>query len=448
MHSIFWFRRDLRLHDNTALYHALSGDHPVVPIFIFDTDILEHLEDRDDARVTFIHDRLRQLSRELEESGSALRVYVGKPLEIFEKLFKESGAGAVYANHDYEPYAIARDLQVQRLCLKHDARFETFKDQVVFEKLEVCKSDGKPYTVYTPYKNKWKEIFAELKLAKKVSGAASMFPSEKLSANFFKTKSKDHGKSPKFPSLEDIGFVESSITVPEPDFTSALLKNYAETRNTPGIKGTSRVGVHLRFGTVSARECVALALKHSDTRLNELIWREFFMQILFNFPGVVEHVAKEKYAKIKWKNNKKDFARWCEGTTGFALVDAGMRELNTTGFMHNRVRMIVGSFLVKNLLIDYRWGEGYLARKLLDFDLSSNNGNWQWVAGTGCDAAPYFRVFNPDTQLAKFDPDLDYVRAWVPEYGTAKYPKPMVDLGETRLAAIAAYAAAVKTSNA
>ncbi len=451
MRSIFWFRRDLRLHDNTGLYHALSGDHPVVPIFIFDTDILEHLEDRDDARVTFIHDRLQKLSGELEKMGSALKVYVGKPAKVFEEIFSsaeaQDGLGkieTVYTNHDYEPSAISRDLQVQRLCMKNGVRFESFKDQVIFEKLEVCKSDGKPYTVYTPYKNKWKEVFAERKRAKKLS----LFPSEKLTSNFVKSSSKGLGGAKgKLPTLKQIGFVRSSIEVPDPDFSASLLKNYDKTRNTPGIRGTSRVSVHLRFGTVSVRECVALALKHNDTWLNELIWREFFMQILFNFPGVVESPAKEKYASIKWKNNKKDFARWCEGKTGFALVDAGMRELNATGFMHNRVRMIVGSFLVKNLLIDYRWGEAYLARKLLDFDLSANNGNWQWVAGTGCDAAPYFRVFNPDTQLEKFDPDLVYVRQWIPEYGTDDYPSPMVDLAATRIAAIAAYAEAVKASD-
>lgn len=448
MRSIFWFRRDLRLNDNTGLYHALSGDHPVVPIFIFDTDILEPLEDRDDARVTFIHDRLQQLDEELSKVGSSLQVYVGKPIEVFKKIFESSESvegnsskiSAVYTNHDYEPYAIARDLQVQRLCMKHGASFETFKDQVIFEKLEVCKSDGTPYTVYTPYKNKWKEVFAEQMKSKKLS----RFPSEKLTANFSKAKSKSASDGPKFPSLKELGFVKSTIEVPEPDFSVSLLKNYEKTRNTPGVRGTSRVSVHLRFGTVSVRDCVSLALKHNDTWLSELIWREFFMQILFNFPGVAENVAKEKYAGIKWKNNKKEFARWCEGTTGFALVDAGMRELNSTGFMHNRVRMIVGSFLVKNLLIDYRWGEAYLARKLLDFDLSANNGNWQWVAGTGSDAAPYFRVFNPDTQLEKFDPDLVYVRQWIPEYGTKDYPSPMVDLSETRIAAIAAYAAAVK----
>lgn len=432
MHSIFWFRRDLRLQDNTALYHALSGEERVVPIFIFDTDILEYLEDSDDSRVTFIHKSLDSIRRELEAVGSTLKVYIGKPVEIFKKLLSEGDVGAVYLNHDYEPYAIDRDLQVQQLCQKHNVRFETFKDQVIFEKLEVTKADGKPYTVFTPYKNKW---LANFKLQK-----LKQFDSEGLMKSFLKSKPA------KFPSLKEIGFTESPIPVPDANMAASQLKKYAELRNTPSVSGTSRAGVHLRFGTVSVRECVKLALKNSDTFLSELIWREFFMQILFNFPNVVKGPAKSKYAAIKWKTNKKNYEKWCEGKTGYALVDAGMRELNATGFMHNRIRMIAASFLVKNLLIDYRLGEKYFARKLLDFDLSSNNGNWQWVAGTGCDAAPYFRVFSPDAQLEKFDPKEEYVRKWVPEYGTVKYPAPIVDFGETRKEAIEAYAVAVKSA--
>lgn len=426
MRSIFWFRRDLRLHDNTGLFHALSGDTAIVPIFIFDTDILEQLKDKDDSRVTFIHRTLKGLDADLRKIGSSLQIYFGRPADVFSKLLKTGEYSKVFLNHDYEPYAIERDLEIQRICSASDVEFESFKDQVIFEKLEVCKADSTPYIVYTPYKNKWRERFAKEKF--------KIFKSEDLLKNFAKVKS-----GPKFPSLSDIGFKESSIEVPEPSFGPKLLKDYAKNRNTPSIQGTSHVGVHLRFGTVSVRECVKLALKYSQTWLDELIWREFFMQILFNFPNVVNGAAKAKYSKIEWENDKKKFARWCEGRTGFPIVDAGMRELNATGFMHNRVRMIAASFLVKNLLIDWRWGEAYFARKLLDYELASNNGNWQWVAGTGSDAAPYFRVFNPDTQTKKFDPKLEYIRKWVPEFKSDDYIVPMVDLAESRKLALKAY---------
>ena len=424
---VFWFRRDLRLHDNAGLDLALSGALPVLPLFIFDSRILSRLEDRDDKRVEFIHQTLTALNSELGQNGSGLQVEHGAPLEVWKRLTEEFKIARVVTNHDYEPYAVERDEAVRKFLETKGIAFETCKDQVVFEKLEVTKDDGKPYTVFTPYSRKWKARLSDKDIAARPS-------IKKLSACLKR-------KPQVLMGLSELGFQSSGFAFPRTKVDNKLIANYGADRNTPSVKGTSHLGLHLRFGTVSPRELVGRAKSASqdDVWLNELIWREFFMQILWNFPHVVKAPFRPEYAGIEWRRDKEEFAAWCEGMTGYPLVDAGMRELNATGFMHNRVRMVAGSFLVKHLLIDWRWGEAYFARKLLDFDLASNNGNWQWVAGTGCDAAPYFRVFNPETQLKKFDPELRYVKHWVPEFGTSRYPQPIVDHVEARTRVLEVY---------
>ena len=423
--SIFWFRRDLRTTDNCGLYHALNGNNPVQPIFIFDRNILDDLEDKKDARVEFIHQYLSRLNEEFNTTGAALKVYYGKPIEIWKGIVADHDIEAVYANHDYEPYAIERDERVASLLKEAGIQFLTFKDHVIFERDEVVKDDGKPYTVFTPYSRKWK---AKLRSGcthpdddLSTSKYLQSFPSESLKSNYAKT---DHSE---FPTLGDIGFMPSGLKFPPTSVSQGLIKNYEKTRNFPGIDGTSRLGIHFRFGTISIREKAKRALGLSGTYVNELIWRDFYSMILNWFPKVVSEPFRKKYEFVKWRNDKEDFEKWCEGKTGYPIVDAGMRELNETGYMHNRVRMITASFLTKHLLIDWRWGEAYFAQKLLDFDLASNSGGWQWAAGCGTDAAPYFRVFNPYTQQQKFDKDFVYIRKWVPEYGTSDYVEPIVD---------------------
>lgn len=423
--NIFWFRRDLRAHDNNGFFEALTHALPVVPIFIFDTNILEKLP-KEDHRVDFILDALKALDEKFKEQGSGLHVYFGDPLDIYKKLLKEYKINAVFTNHDYEPYAVKRDEAVQRILREQGVDFQTFKDQVIFEKSEVSKDDGGFYTVFTPYMRKWKERFAKLK-------TFPQYPSEKKLSNLLPGKGEllDH---------KDIGFKPSSIQAPGKTVKKEIITKYAERRDYPALDATSHLGVHLRFGTVSIRDLVKKAQElKSQIWLSELIWREFFMQILWHNPYVVDGPFKEKYAKIKWRNNKEEFKVWCEGQTGYPIVDAGMRELNQTGHMHNRVRMIVGSFLVKHLLIDWRWGEKYFAQKLFDFDLSANNGNWQWVAGCGCDAAPYFRIFNPESQTEKFDKEHEYIKKWVPELGTKAYPEPIVEHTFARNRCLEAY---------
>jgi deoxyribodipyrimidine photo-lyase len=406
--TVFWFRRDLRLTDNAGLYRALRENNNVLPIFIFDTEILNELEDKADKRVQFIHDSLQQLKDQLEELGSSLLVLYGNPVEIYRSVNPK----AVYANHDYEPYARKRDEQIAAVLSGNNSVLKTYKDQVIFEKAEVTKDDGLPYTIFTPYSKKWK--------AKLNAFYLKSYPVEKYYSSLKKVKTFP------LPSLTSIGFKETEATFPERSIKQSIIEKYDKTRDYPAIPGTTRLSVHLRFGTVSIRKLVQVALKKNETWLNELIWREFYQMILWHFPNV-ENAFKPQYDRIKWRNNEKEFEAWCKGQTGYPIVDAGMRELNTTGFMHNRVRMITASFLIKHLLVDWRWGEGYFAKKLLDFDLASNNGGWQWAASSGCDAAPYFRVFNPYLQTKKFDPDLKYVRKWVPEFETNDYPKPMVD---------------------
>ena len=426
--NIYWFRRDLRVDDNVGLFHALSSVEDVLPIFIFDNLILSQLP-KDDARVTFIHRQLSNIQLELEKKGKSLAVFYGKPFDIFTKLITENKINKVYTNHDYEPYARKRDLELFQLFKEHSIEFKTSKDQVIFEKSEVVKDDGTPYVVYTPYSNKWKENFKKIQLVH--------YNSEDL-------LNKISVHSYPFLSLSQIGFEKSSIQVTPFDISSNLIDNYEATRNFPALNKTSYLGIYLRFGAVSIRKMVAKALESkNETFLKELIWREFFMQILWHFPQTSKSCFRPKYDEIKWENNEDLFQKWCEGKTGYPFVDAGMRELNATGHMHNRVRMIVASFLCKHLLIDWRWGETYFATKLLDYEMASNVGNWQWAAGSGVDAAPYFRIFNPTEQIKKFDKDLKYIKKWIPELETFEYPKPIVDHKEAREKCLRVYKVAV-----
>ncbi|MGZ4033466.1 MAG: cryptochrome/photolyase family protein [Bacteroidia bacterium] len=410
--SIFWFRRDLRLEDNAGLYHALKNNPAVLPVFIFDPEILDHLN-KEDKRIEFIHLAIQKLQEQLIPLGSSLLVLYGKPIDVYENLLQTFEIKNVYVNHDYEPYAISRDKKIEELLLKNNSSFYSFKDQVIFEKEEVTKDDGSPYTVFTPYSRKWKNKLNNFYL--------KSYPTEKYYNNFFKTKIFP------LPSLKQIGFKASGLTFQAPFINEKLISVYDRQRDFPAIAGTSRLSVHLRFGTISIRLLVKKALELNEQWLNELIWREFYMMILFHFPHVITRSFKAQYDNIKWLNDEKQFKRWANGQTGYPIVDAGMRELNATGFMHNRVRMIVASFLVKHLLIDWRWGEAYFAEKLLDFDLSANNGGWQWAASSGCDAAPYFRVFSPEAQTLRFDPEFKYIRKWVPEFDELTYPKPIVE---------------------
>lgn len=425
--NVFWFRRDLRLHDNAGLFHALKSGLPVVPIFIFDTNILDKLEDKKDKRVEFIRDTLVGIQKELKEIKSGLRVFYGTPQESFEQLLSEYNIDIVFTNHDYEPYAIKRDDEIKFFLQKKNIAFKTFKDQVIFEKDEVLKDDGKPYTVYTPYSKKWKDALSGFYI--------KPYPCPKYFKNFFKHTPAS------IPSLGSMGFEEKKQEIPSDNPSDERIENYSKTRDFPALEnGTSRLGIHLRFGTVSIREEVAKAKKLNNTFLNELIWREFYMAILWHFPHVGNHKAfKPAYDNIQWRNNEDEFEKWCHGHTGYPIVDAGMRQLNETGYMHNRVRMITGSFLCKDLLIDWRWGEAYFAQKLLDYDLAANNGSWQWVSGSGCDGAPYFRIFNPELQTKKFDKDLKYIKKWVPEFQEFTYTKPIVDHYEARERCLAAY---------
>lgn len=422
---IHWFRRDLRTNDNHGFFRALTDHGDVLPLFIFDTRILEDLEDKQDRRVEFIHRTLAGLKAELEKNGSSLLVEQGKPIDVWKRLAKRYDITAVTTNHDHEAYANTRDREVADLLRTLDVELRSFKDISVFERDEVLKDDGKPYTVFTPYARKWRAQF-HAKMVEPFDSAG------KLNA-LFKTAPLP------MPSLEDIGFKTTDLQAPPLEVDDGLLERYHLTRNLPGIEGTSRMSVHLRFGTISPRALMKRGMVLNGTYANELIWREFFMQILWHFPHVVTRAFKPAYDAIVWRNDEREFHAWYSGRTGYPLVDAGMRELNATGHMHNRVRMVVSSFLTKHLLIDWRWGEAYFAEKLLDFELSSNNGGWQWASGSGCDAAPYFRVFNPTLQLEKFDGQLTYVKRWVPEYGGKNYAVPIVVHDIARKRAIETY---------
>ena len=415
--SIFWFRRDLRLKDNHGLYQALESEKKVLPIFIFDEDILDLLENKSDKRVDFIVQTLQTLNSFLKSKNKGIKIFKGKPLEIYKKLTENYEIEAVYCNEDYEPYAIKRDQEIADFLASKNIAFHQFKDQVIFHKDEIVKADKKPYTVYTPYSKLWLNEFQKVDL--------QGFPSEKKLDNLLDIPFEEL-------KIEDIGFQKTNLAFEIPEADLHIIKTYEETRNLPAVKGTTQLGVHLRFGTISVRKLAKIAKENNLTFLKELIWREFFMQILYHFPKVVNHSFKSKYDAIPWENNPEFLEKWKAGKTGFPIVDAGIRELNATGFMHNRVRMITASFLIKHLLTDWRIGEAYFAEKLMDYDLSANNGNWQWCASSGCDAAPYFRIFNPDKQQKKFDPDFKYIKKWIPEFGTKYYPKPIVEHKKAR----------------
>ena len=428
--NIFWFRRDLRLDDNVGFLNALKSDHPVLPIFIFDKAILDHLP-KDDARVTFIYNTLQNMRNTLQgEHQSSIAMYHDNPKDVFKTLMDEYTIDTVFTNHDYEPYATKRDKEIEEILSENKIKFKTYKDQVIFEKDEVVKKDGDPYVVYTPYMRVWKENFKSLEL-------------EIYYTNSYLNNLVEHTRLPNL-SLSDIGFTKSSQKIEDYTVTPTLIQNYEATRNFPAKDATSKLGPHLRFGTVSVRKMIKKAIaENNEIFWQELIWREFFMQILWHFPHTHKEAFKAKYDRIEWRNNETEFKAWCEGKTGYPLVDAGMRQLNQTGFMHNRVRMLVGSFLCKHLLIDWRWGEAYFAEKLHDYDMSSNVGNWQWVAGSGVDASPYFRIFNPTTQIDKFDKQHKYIKQWVPDYQELTYPQPIVDHKEARERCLKVYKEAV-----
>ncbi len=429
--NIFWFRRDLRLSDNAGLYYALKTGTPVLPIFIFDTKILDRLENKSDARVTFIFETIVTLKAELENLGATLKVYYGTPALAFADLIKKFSISSVFTNEDYEPYAKERDTEIISILTPHGITFSTFKDQVIFGKNEIIKEDGKPYTVFTPYSRKWKAALNDFQLR--------AYPVKKYLLNLMPSAALE------MPLLGEMGFQKPDLEFPEKNLQEELILTYSSTRDFPGIRGTSHLGLHLRFGTISIRELARYAGSLSETYLNELIWRDFYQMILWQFPSVGHGKAfKPAYDEIEWERDNGNFAKWCEGKTGYPIVDAGMRELNATGFMHNRVRMITASFLCKHLLIDWRLGEAYFAGKLLDYDFASNNGGWQWAAGSGCDAAPYFRIFNPTLQMKKFDPNFEYVRKWVPEFEDFGYPEPIVNHEFARKRCLERYSKALK----
>ena len=409
--TVFWFRRDLRINDNHGLYKALSEKNKVLPIFIFDTKILNKLE-KEDKRLTIILTALDRINDAMKRNRCNVGMYLGKPKAVFLTLLNKYNISKVITNKDYEPYAIKRDNRIKSFLNSRGIAFESFKDQVIFEEKEIVKDNGDPYKVYTPYANKWLQKF-------KLSPQKS-FPSQEKIFNFYETFQ---------PTLneKEIGFKKYDLDFSF-DVSKQVIIKYNSTRNFPSLNSTSRVGLHLRFGTVSIRSLVNHSAKFEEiTFLKELIWREFFMQILWHYPSTVKDSFKANYDKISWINNKLEFERWCNGETGYPLIDAGMKQLNKTGFMHNRCRMATGSFLCKHLLIDWRWGEKYFAKKLLDYEQSSNIGNWQWVSGCGVDAAPYFRIFNPTEQQKKFDKNFEYIKKWVKNYNTEKYPSKIID---------------------
>jgi len=423
--TIFWFRRDLRLHDNVGLYKALTMCHNVLPLFILDTEILDKLDNKEDRRVSFIYNSLTDIQEKLISMGSSMLLLSGKPYDIFEALLQEYNISSVYANHDYEPYSIKRDECVQALLNSRGVTFKTYKDQVIFEKSEIMKSDGTPYTVFTPYSRIWKKTLNEEHL--------KHYSSESHLENLLKTPPL------RCVTIQESGFIKCSTISSIPIINKDIIINYHQTRDIPAMDGTTNLSTHLRFGTVSIRDLVKLALRLNTQWLNELIWREFFMMILYLHPNVVSESFRKRYDLIRWRNDEEELRKWCMGMTGYPMVDAGMRQLNETGLMHNRVRMVVASFLTKHLLIDWRCGEAYFAGKLLDYELSSNNGNWQWAAGCGCDAAPYFRIFNPSEQMRRYDPQMKYIRRWVPEIDSLSYPQPMVEHTFARERALRAY---------
>ena len=423
--TLFWFRRDLRLFDNHGLSQALAAGFPVLPLFIYDINILDGLVDKSDARLQFIVNELESLHRTLTKFGSRLFTFVGTPPQVFHDLFQQYDVQLLIANRDYEPYAIQRDRLIYDLAKERGIPFKAYKDQVVLDRKEVLKEDGNPYVVFTPFSRKWKEVFRQELLQR--------HPIDLNPKNLVQASPQP------ISGLKEIGFKPVNIDYPDRTIDESIIRNYHQTRDLPGISGTTCLSLHLRFGTISIRELTRKAIQWNETYLNELIWREFYMMILYHFPRVVHQSFRQEYDRIPWRNDEKEFQAWCEGRTGYPIVDAGMRQLNESGYMHNRVRMITASFLTKHLLIDWRWGEAYFARKLLDYELASNNGGWQWAAGSGVDAAPYFRVFNPELQTKKFDPDHLYIKQWVAEWNSSAYPEPIVNHKEARERAIRVY---------
>ena len=415
-YSIFWFRRDLRLFDNCGLFHALKSGYKIIPLYIFDSYVIHELE-KNDARISLLYKILKDIHHELVSINSGLCVEIGQPEHVFQKLTQQFNIHSVFTNSEYEPYSAVRDQKVNSYLSSLSISTFFFKDQVFFEKDSVLKSDSSPYTIFTPYSKKWKEKYSNTEYIE--------YPSEQLISNFAKI-------SFPFPELSELGFEQVSVALPEIQLDNDFVKKYSELRNIPSVNGTSQLSVHLRMGTQSIRQIIHRVSKQSETLLNELIWREFFSQILMHFPETVSEPFQKKFRFIRWRNNEQQFIRWSNGETGYPIVDAGMRQLNQTGLMHNRVRMITASFLCKHLLIDWRWGEAYFAKKLLDYDLASNVGNWQWAASTGCDAVPYFRIFNPELQQKKFDPNQEYIKKWIPEYRSSDYIKPIVEHASAR----------------
>ncbi len=463
--ALMWFRRDLRASDNAALYHALKDalkNHAsVYCAFVFDTDILQSLP-RADRRVEFIHESLVDLDAQLQklsDGRARLLVLHGRAADELPRLAVELGATAVYANHDDEPDAIRRDALVGEALRAMDIKLHTFKDHVIFERQEVLTQMGKPYTVFTPYKNAWLK-----KLVTRQDGFyLKPYPVEKY-ADALQAMPDGLREAYALPSLADIGFeasnlVELGVQTGSSGAQKLLadflprMSRYEEARNFPAVKGPSYLSVHLRFGTVSIRQLASLAKNQNDlgaaTWLSELIWRDFYHQIMANFPYAMTGSFKPDYDRIEWESGetaKALYAAWCEARTGYALVDAAMRQLNQTGYMHNRLRMVVASFLTKDLGLDWRWGERYFAEKLIDFDLAANNGGWQWAASSGCDAQPYFRIFNPTSQSEKFDPKGKFIRRYMPELAHLSdkeihIPRsPVVDHAEARAKTLVRYA--------
>jgi deoxyribodipyrimidine photo-lyase len=411
--SICWLRRDLRIEDNAALLHALKGAHPVLMLFIFDRNILEKLPDRQDARLTFLQETLEALNKQLISHHSAILIKYDTPEKAWAEVLEVYDVKGIFTNHDYEPYARERDAGLAKYFASEGIMFKTFKDQVIFEKNEILKSDGKPYTVFTPYFRQWQQKLSEFYV--------KPYPVEKYLKNLF------HISGFRVPSLSELGFEQSDQKFPPKNFEHKL-DSYEKKRDFPAEDATTHIGIHLRFGTISIRHAVKNAIdRKADKWLSELAWREFYMMILWHFPHVHKSAFKPAYDQIKWRNDEQDFKAWCAGKTGYPLVDAGMRQLNQTGYMHNRVRMVTASFLTKHLLVDWRWGEAYFAEKLLDYEMASNVGGWQWACGCGNDAAPYFRVFNPELQAKKFDPENKYIYKWAPEYKEQKHIQPIVE---------------------
>lgn len=426
--AVFWFRRDLRLEDNAGLSKALASGFSVLPIFIFDPQILDPLDNKADRRVDYIHQALQAINSELNAKGSTLLTLHGNPVDIFSKLQETYTILGVFCNEDYEPQSISRDAKIRQFLNASGIPFHLFKDQVIFDPGEVLKADGSPYSIYTPFANKWKALLQP----------ADILPYTVNYKNFYRQLAQP------VPPIHAFGFQSTAIQFEQPLLSPDMIQHYDLHRDYPALQKTSRLGIAFRFGTISVRQAVAMASVYSPMWLSELIWREFFMHILFHYPEVISRAFKEKYDRIPWLDDEPSFQAWCSGHTGYPMVDAGMRQLNQTGYMHNRVRMVTASFLCKHLLIDWRWGEAYFAHKLDDYELASNNGNWQWAAGSGCDAAPYFRIFNPDSQVKKFDRNLAFIRQWIPEYGTEYYPAPIVDHQFARARALRTYKQALQ----